>query len=349
MGLPFFFLYKYPSPLKDVIENGNAPSITQVVEGVETTIAPATAKQKAQRSTSSKNGVVNTAHGVTTASTQATAVNSTTIDNLSDVIICSFFASQPNSSQLDNEDLQQIHPDDLEEMDLRWHMAMLTMRVKRFLKNTERMFFLNGNESIRFDKSKVECYNCHKRRHFAREYKALRSQDTKHKESTRRTVHVETPASAALVSCDGLNGYDLSDQAEDGPTNFALIAYSSISSNSKVSTDSIGLSSCLEQLLKDLVTSKINVVTYKTGLESVEARLLVYKKNESVYEEDIKILKRNFLPPKPDLSGIEEFMSEPIVNEPIVKKLVVETSEAKASADKPKDVRKNFGPPLIED
>ncbi|GJX54018.1 hypothetical protein Tco_0282387 [Tanacetum coccineum] len=55
--------------------------------------------------TSSTNGAVNTAHGVTTASTQATVVNSTTIDNLSDVVICAFFASQPNSLQLDNEDL----------------------------------------------------------------------------------------------------------------------------------------------------------------------------------------------------------------------------------------------------
>ncbi|GJW72623.1 hypothetical protein Tco_0129540 [Tanacetum coccineum] len=64
----------------------------------------------------STNGTVNTAHDATTASTQATAINSTTIDNLSDVVICAFFASQPNSPQLDNEDLQQIHPDDLEEM-----------------------------------------------------------------------------------------------------------------------------------------------------------------------------------------------------------------------------------------
>ncbi|GKD57234.1 hypothetical protein Tco_1290621 [Tanacetum coccineum] len=70
--------------------------------------------------TSSTNGAVNTAHSVTTASTQATAVNSTTIDNLSDAIICAFFASQPNSPQLNNEDLQQIYHDDLEEMDLRW-------------------------------------------------------------------------------------------------------------------------------------------------------------------------------------------------------------------------------------
>ncbi|GJY06136.1 uncharacterized mitochondrial protein-like protein [Tanacetum coccineum] len=79
------------------------------------------------------------------------------------------------------------------------------------------------------------------------------------------------------------------------------MAYSSTSSNSDVSTDSNCSSSCLEnvkilkeqnkQQLKDLRISKLNDITYKTCLESVEARLLVYKKNESVYEEDIKVLK----------------------------------------------------------
>ncbi|GJU96255.1 hypothetical protein Tco_1321011 [Tanacetum coccineum] len=113
---------------------------------------------------------------------------------------------------------------------------------------------------------------------------------------------METTTSNALISCDGLGDYDWSDQAEEGPTNFALMAYSSTSSNSEVSTDSNCSSSCLEnfkilkeqneQLLKDLRTSKITAITYKTGLESVEARLLVYKKNEFVYEEDIKLLKR---------------------------------------------------------
>nr|GEV25577.1 putative ribonuclease H-like domain-containing protein [Tanacetum cinerariifolium] len=214
-----------------------------------------------------------TTHGVTTASTQATTVNSTTIDNLSDDVICSFFASQPKSPQLDNEDLQQIHPDDLEEMDLSWQMTMLTIRARRFLKNTARKFSMN----------------------------APRSQDTKHKESKRRIVPVKSPASPALVSCDGLGGYDWSNQAEEGLTNFALMAYSSRSSNFEVSTDSNCSSSCLkntkilkeqiEQLLKDLRTSKINAITYKTGLEFVEARLLVYKKNESIFEEDIKVLK----------------------------------------------------------
>nr|GEU62389.1 hypothetical protein [Tanacetum cinerariifolium] len=79
---------------------------------------------------------VNTDHGVSTASTQVNAAYLTIINNLSDVVICLFFASQPNSPQLVHVDLEQIHPNDIEKMDLRWKMAMLTMRARRFLKNT---------------------------------------------------------------------------------------------------------------------------------------------------------------------------------------------------------------------
>ncbi|GKA97645.1 putative ribonuclease H-like domain-containing protein [Tanacetum coccineum] len=133
------------------------------------------------------------------------------IDNLSDAVTYAFLASQSNSTQLAQEDLQEIHPDDIEEMDieemdLRWQMAMLTMRAKRFLKNTGRRLTVNSNKNIGFDKSKVECYNCYKKGHFARECKAPKNQDYKNKESTRRNIHVET--SIALVSCDGLGGYD---------------------------------------------------------------------------------------------------------------------------------------------
>ncbi|GJY10205.1 hypothetical protein Tco_0378390 [Tanacetum coccineum] len=102
--------------------------------------------------TSNTNEAVNTAYGVSTASTQVNAAN---IDNLSDVVICTFFASQPNSPQLVNEDMQKFYPDDIEEMDFRWQMAMLTMRARRFLKNTGRKFTVNGNETIGFNKSKV--------------------------------------------------------------------------------------------------------------------------------------------------------------------------------------------------
>ncbi|GJY85962.1 putative ribonuclease H-like domain-containing protein [Tanacetum coccineum] len=80
--------------------------------------------------TNNTNEVVNIAHGVSTASTQVNAANFTNIDNLIDVVICAFFASQLNSPQLVHEDLQQIHPDDMEEMDLRWKMTMLTMRAR---------------------------------------------------------------------------------------------------------------------------------------------------------------------------------------------------------------------------
>ncbi|GJZ83877.1 ribonuclease H-like domain-containing protein [Tanacetum coccineum] len=135
--------------------------------------------------TSNTNEAVNTAHGVSIASTQVNAANSTNIDNLNDTVIY-----------------------DIEEMDLRWQIAMLTMRARRFLKNTRRKLTVNDNETIGFDKSKVECYNCHKRGHFARECRAPRNQDNKNKESSRRSVPVETSTSTALVSCDGLGGYD---------------------------------------------------------------------------------------------------------------------------------------------
>ncbi|GKA83406.1 ribonuclease H-like domain-containing protein, partial [Tanacetum coccineum] len=139
---------------------------------------------------SSTNEAVNTTHGVSTASTQVNAANSINIDNLSDVVICAFFSSQSNSPQLVHDDLQQIHPYDMEEIDLRWQMAMLTMRARRFLKITGKKLTVNGNETIGFDKSKVECYNCHKRGHFARECRALRNQNNKNKESSRRSVPV---------------------------------------------------------------------------------------------------------------------------------------------------------------
>ncbi|GJT22094.1 ribonuclease H-like domain-containing protein [Tanacetum coccineum] len=245
------------------------------------------------------NEVVNAAHGVTTASTQVNTAYSTNIDKLSDVVICSFFASQPNSPQLAHKDLQQIHPDDIKEMDLRWQMAMLTMRARRFLKNTERKLTVNGNETISFDKSKVECYYCHKRGHFARECRAPRNQDNK-KEVSRRSVHVETSTSTALVSCDGLGGYDWSDQAEEGP-NYALMDYSSSSFDSEVSIDSNCSKSYMDtvkllksqndQLLSDLEKSSLMVLGYKIGLESVEEKLEFYKKNESVYVEKINSLK----------------------------------------------------------
>ncbi|GKE33845.1 hypothetical protein Tco_1453167 [Tanacetum coccineum] len=153
-------------------------------------------------STNNTTRVVNTAQGVNIASTQGAADSSTTVENLSDAVIYSFFASQPNIPQLDNEDLQQIHPDDLEEMDLRWNIAMLTMRARRFLKNIRRKLDMANKERIMYDKTKVECFNCHNRRYFARECRAPKNQDSRNRETTRRTVPLKRKLELAIKEKD---------------------------------------------------------------------------------------------------------------------------------------------------
>ncbi|GKB13889.1 ribonuclease H-like domain-containing protein [Tanacetum coccineum] len=275
--------------------------------------------------TNSTNEAVNTAHEVSTSSTQVNAANSKNIDNLSDAVIYAFFTSQPNSPQLVHEDLQQIHPDDMEEMDLRWKMAMLTMRARMFLNNTGRKINVNVNETIGFDKSKVECYNCHKRGHFARECRALRNQDNKNKESSRRSVPIETSTSIALVP------------------------------DSELSNDSICSKSCLEtvellksqneQLSKDLkkyeliVLGEITIKELRKKLEIVDncKKGLGYENYNAV----LPPYTGNFMPPTHDLSftGLDKFIN----------KLVVENCKAISCEEEPKLVRKNDDALIIEE
>nr|GEV59432.1 hypothetical protein [Tanacetum cinerariifolium] len=148
------------------------------------------------------------------------------------------------------KDLKQIDHDDLEEMDLKWQMAMLTMRARR-------------------------------RGHFARECRSPR--DNRNKEAHKRTVPVE---------------------AEEEPTNYALMAYASSGSSSSSRSDNevapcskayskayATLKTHYEKLTVEFRKSQFIVLSYKIGLESVEARLVVYQQNKNVFEEDIKLLK----------------------------------------------------------
>nr|GEY20506.1 hypothetical protein [Tanacetum cinerariifolium] len=123
------------------------------------------------------------------------------VDSLSNVVIYSFFANQSTSPQLDNKDLKQIDVDDLEEMDLRWQMSMLTMRARRLLQNTGINLGANGPTSMGFDMSKVKCYNCHGNENFAPKYRSPKdSRINGAAEPQRRIVLVETSTSNALVS-----------------------------------------------------------------------------------------------------------------------------------------------------
>nr|GEX99607.1 hypothetical protein [Tanacetum cinerariifolium] len=156
------------------------------------------------------------------------------IDSLSNAVIFSFFANQSTSPQLDNEDLKQIDVDDLEEIDLRWQMAMLTMRARRFLQKTGRNLGDNRVTTMGFDMSKLECYNCHRKGHFIKE--CMSPKDTRRTGAAkpqRRNALVETSTSNALVfQCDGIRSYDWSYQAEEEPANFALMDITSSSSSS---------------------------------------------------------------------------------------------------------------------
>ncbi|GJX52508.1 ribonuclease H-like domain-containing protein [Tanacetum coccineum] len=204
--------------------------------------------------TSSSNEV-NTANGVSTASghnSQGQASSSSYTDDL----MFSFFANQSNSPQLDDEDLEQIDHDDLEEMDLKWQVAMLSMRVKRFYKKTGRKLIFNGKEPVGFDKTKVECFNCHRRGHFARECKAPRNQGNMNRDA-------------------GL-GYDWSYVAQDEPTEFALMAYTSNSSGSDTEVQSCSkncvktyekLQKQFDEQRQTLNKANLEIVAYQLVLE----------------------------------------------------------------------------------
>ncbi|GJU77132.1 ribonuclease H-like domain-containing protein [Tanacetum coccineum] len=205
----------------------NFKIIKQKVKGTANSSSISSSQNMAFVSSPSSTNEVNTAYGVSTdniqvstASTQvSTASTQVSTANLSDATVYAFLANQPNGSQLVHEDLEQIHEDDLEEMDLKWQLALLSMRTRKFFQKTGRKITINGSDTVGYDKSKVECFNCHKLGHFVRECRGPRNQDNKsrNQDSSRRTINVEEISSKAMLAIDGADSEWLF-----GPPNLAF-------------------------------------------------------------------------------------------------------------------------------
>ncbi|GJR77651.1 hypothetical protein Tco_0090016 [Tanacetum coccineum] len=184
------------------------------------------------------------------------------------------------------QSITQIDDDDIEEMDIKWNMDLISMWADRFWKKTESV-----------------------------EHQGVRTEGLK-KATIRKEPKVEEPSHKAMMAIDGI-GWDWSFMAEENeasenqalvaeevvPTEFALMAMSSSSSDNEVYDDSYCSKSCrkntenlttkISKLREELYDSESDLCNYKRGLSQVEARLVEFKINESKFCEKIRVLERD--------------------------------------------------------
>ncbi|GJV23424.1 ribonuclease H-like domain-containing protein [Tanacetum coccineum] len=238
--------------------------------------------------TSSTNEV-STAHGVSNTSGHYSKHEQTSSYSL--------LASQSSCPQLDHEDLDQVDEYDLEEMDLKWQVAMISMRIKKFYKKTGRKLQFDAKEPVGFDKTKVECYNCHKTGHFARECRT--KEDNRRRDGWnpgnkdgKRTEKKEE--SRALVTVDG-ECVDWTAHSEDDE-NFAFMASNSSGSDTQVCSNECkesytNLKRLYDAQREQLSDASVEIKAYTQGLKKVEAQLVAHQQGQLWYEQKIKFMK----------------------------------------------------------
>nr|GEV27620.1 hypothetical protein [Tanacetum cinerariifolium] len=253
------------------------------------------------------NDEVNTASVYTASSNVLTASVNVATTSISQETACAYIASQSSGSQIKFEDINQINEDDMEEMDIKWNMALLSMKADKFWKKTRKNISIQGSDMAGFDKSKVEFFNCHKMGHFARECRAPRNQDRGRSDTYRHGSKAEEQAPKALMAIDGV-GWDwsyMANEEEDhalvaeAPTEFALMA--NTNTENKVFDNSLCLKDCkknndslnskITDLTDKLFDSKNMIYHYKLALAQVESRLVEYKEREVKYIKKIRTLE----------------------------------------------------------
>ncbi|GJW01734.1 ribonuclease H-like domain-containing protein [Tanacetum coccineum] len=148
--------------------------------------------------------------------------------NVIEDVLQSFVADTEPEQQLAYEDFEQIEKIDLEEMDLKWKMAMLSVRVHKFEQKAGRKIDFDKKESARFNKKKVRCYKCLQRGHFARECRAKGGNDKQRYSSFKiQEIGKKEEDSKALITVDTLVDWTEHDGQSDGviaPKEFGMIA-----------------------------------------------------------------------------------------------------------------------------
>nr|GEV63124.1 hypothetical protein [Tanacetum cinerariifolium] len=201
---------------------------------------------------------------------------------------------------------EQIDQDDLQEMDLKWQVAMLSIRVKRFYKKTRRKLEFNGKEQVGFDKTKVECFNCRKRGHFARDYRLAKNSWNRSKDVGNAGYrgryngkrHAKEEDEKALVVQDGLGTYDWSYQVEEEAINFARIAFTSNPSSSSNSNSKFNEKEVLDVKEEEVIETVFDNHSSEEENSLANDR---FKKGER-YHAVPHPLTGNYMPPKFDLS-----------------------------------------------